>query len=134
MKQNIGEFIKKRRKTIGMTQGQLAEALEVDERTLRRIENNEYKDSNSTTFTRLLLKIADELKLSDTELLALGVISINKDIDHLDPSDLLLSNSINDLHHKLLEAQNFAQNSEYKEALEICDGQPLWNMPCSFKR
>lgn len=119
MKQNIGEFIKMRRKKIGMTQSQLAEALEVDERTLRRIENNEYKDSNSTTFTRLLLKLADELNLSDIETRALGVISINKDIDHLDPSYLLLDNSINDLHHRLFEAQILAQNSEYKKALEI---------------
>lgn len=137
MKLNIGEFVKKRRKTIGMTQSELADAIGVDERTIRRIENNEYKNSNSTTFTRLLLKIADKLKLSNMEIKSLGVINGDLDLDHLDPSHLVLSNSINDLHHKLFEAQNFAQNSEYKDALEIYQAfenlsdEPFYKLGCA---
>lgn len=32
---NIGEFIKKRRKTLGITQPKLAETMNIDERTIR---------------------------------------------------------------------------------------------------
>lgn len=137
MKINIGEFIKMRRTKIGMTQEQLAEKIEVGIRTLRRIENNKFNEIRSTTYTKLLLKIADVLKLSDMELRALGVINTNKDISHLDPSTLVLSNSIDDLHHKLFEAQNFAQNSEYKAALEIyksfekLSNEPFYKLGCA---
>lgn len=133
---NIGEFIKNRRKTLGITQLQLAEAIDVDERTIRRIENNEYKDSSSTSFSRLLLKIADELRLNEVELRALGVFK-NENMDHLDPSNLVLSNSISDLHHKLFEAQNYAQNNEYKKALEIYQAfeklseEPFYRLGCA---
>lgn len=116
---NIGEFIKKRRKTLGITQLQLAETMNIDERTIRRIENNEYKNSSGAAFSRLLMKIADELNLNEAERRALGVLKITDIMDHLDPSSLVLSNSISDLHHKLFEAQTYAQNNQYSEALEI---------------
>ncbi|MGY3189965.1 tetratricopeptide repeat protein [Lysinibacillus sp. TE18511] len=137
MKINIGEFIKNRRIGLGMTQTQLAEAIDVNERTLRRIENNEYKDINSATFSKQLLKIAEELKLTDVELKALGAVNYNEAMNYLNPANLVLDNSINDLHHKLYAAQSYAQNKQYKEALNIylafeqLSDEPFYKLGCA---
>lgn len=58
-------------------------------------------------------------------------------MNHLDPSKLVLSSSISDLHYKLFEAQTYAKNSEYDKALEIylafekLSDEPFYKIGCA---
>lgn len=117
---NIGAHLKEKRKESGFTQEKLAELAEVDERTIRRIENNEMSVGMKT-----LKKIYDVLGITTSDRKLFSSM-LKYDNNHLNPIGILnkLGNNnpqelLKKLEENLLKAFNFAKAENYQEALDI---------------
>lgn len=118
---NFGEYLKKKRKEKGYTQEKLAELVNVDERTIRRIEK-----STHLSETKTLDKICKTLDISTSDIRSIKELNFDKEIDYLNPMRVLnnlFNNNPKDLliklEENLLKAFKFAEKEKYQEALDI---------------
>jgi tetratricopeptide (TPR) repeat protein len=118
---NIGEYLRNKRIEKGYTQEKLAELVEVDERTIRRIEKNA-----SPKETESLKKIYDVLGISISDGYNMSMLELGKEMGQLNPTGIIskLGGSssqeiMTELEKNLSKAFEFAKKENYKEALDI---------------
>ncbi|WP_394884285.1 tetratricopeptide repeat protein [Clostridium butyricum] len=118
---NIGRYIKKIRKEKGLTQEKLAELTGLCDKTIRRIEKDEYYKE-----TDAIRKIMKFLGIRTSEIKSKDNLVLNYKIDNNSLNDVFkelgYNNSnqiINELEKSISDAYTYIEKEEYREALDI---------------